>query len=290
VSNTNIKPHLIVIGPGKAATTWLQHVLYCNSQFWYPEERGEIRFFNRHYQKGIEDYIDLYKGAPDGTITADVTPEYYLHPKVPRRIKDAQDRITRPLRFMLICREPVSRLLSDYQMHVRRGFDGSLSEAISMSPHLVESGLYFENLNRWFKYFSKEQFLVTLFLYIKEDKRQFFKGIEKFLDLNKNIENPYGEGRVNPGGMYRSWVLERMLQFGGQLARRFGLKELLYRLKATGFVQRIYSWNRKKDGLDERIDLSKEKMRKYFREDVKKLAGLIDEPSLPKKWGYENQK
>ncbi|MCS3677797.1 hypothetical protein GGP72_001726 [Salinibacter ruber] len=286
MEETGIRPHLIVIGPGKAATTWFQHVLYCDPQFWYPREIGEVRFFNHHYKKGVESYLELYEEAPCKSVTADVTPEYYLHPEAPRRVKETEEKINRPLRFMIICREPVSRLISDYQMHVRRGFEGSLSEAITNSPHLVESGLYWKNLNRWFKFFSEDQFLVSLFDDIKGDKRRFFGKVEQFLGLEKKIENPYGEGRVNPGGAYRSWLLERMLQFGGQLMRKFGAEEIVYRPKATSIIQEIYSWNREESELKERIDLSEEELRKYFREDVNRLADKIDNPSLPKKWGY----
>ena len=132
------RPHVIVIGAQKAGTTWLQHALSCSHEVWYPEGQGEIQFFNRDYNLGLDHYLRLYEAAPTHLTTADVTPDYLDCKDTPGRIQKATPSINRPLRFVLICREPVSRLLSAYQMKVRYGFEGTLDEALATDSWLIK--------------------------------------------------------------------------------------------------------------------------------------------------------
>lgn len=285
MQNFDLRPHVVVIGAQKAGTTWLQHALSCSNEVWYPKWQGEIQFFNRDYKDGLDHYLELYEDAPNHITTADVTPDYLDCSDTPRRIREAAPAINRPLRFVLICREPVSRLLSAYQMKVRYGFEGTLQEALAADKRLVDKGRYWTHLQRWLQYFDEEQFLIVLFDHLKNEKKTFCTQIERFLDLNESLLDAYGGGRVNSGGIRYSWGIERALQIGGRALRAAGMERLVYKLKQTSAAQMIFDWNQKPIAI-ENLDAIRADLRHRFKDEVQGLSQFINDPDLPARWGY----
>ncbi|MBM7622979.1 sulfotransferase domain-containing protein [Sporohalobacter salinus] len=288
MNKKNIKqPHLMVIGAQKAATTWLQHVLDYNDQFWLPSDFQEVHFFDRHYDRGIDYYLNLYKNAPDDKITCDVTPDYLDHPLVPDRILETSFFLDRSVKFILICREPVARYFSAFQMSLRQGESWDLSEAIIDSSDLFNKGLYYKHMKNYFKYFKRDDFLLLLFDNIKDNKELIFKRISTFLNMENNIVDPYKGKRVNAGGMRKIRFLSQVWKAGGKILRFLGWTSLLHNIKSSNIIQRLYKMNSSNYNISQEEKNALKNLKKDYKKDVLLFSRLIDNSDLIKRWGYD---
>lgn len=279
-------PHLLGIGAHKGASTWLQHVLDADPQFWNPPGSGEICFFDRDYKRGEQYYLGLYASAPPDRITFDVSPTYLDAEDVPQRMRQIAPSLRRPLRFILTCREPTSRLMSEYKMWLRYGNSFTLDEALSERPRMLERGYYFKHLQRYFEHFERDAFLVLLFDDIRRDERGVLREIEDFLGLPGAIEHPFTGKKVNAGGLTRHAGVARAIRKGGELLRGLGWMSILYRLKASRLAQSVLEYNRVEYVPSEDETQLLQSLKDLYREDVVALAELMERPDLPALWGY----
>lgn len=278
--------HLIVPGAQKAATTWVQHLLDWNPQTWVPPHEQEVRFFDRHWDRGFDHYVSLYQPAPVGAVTADVTPTYLDHPRVPERITTFLEDHEWDLRFLVILREPVDRFLSALKMKRRQGRDLSLEEAVN-DEAMVSKGDYSTHLSRFFDRFDRDRFLVVLLDDLAEDGEGFRERLSDFLGV-EDLEDAYDDGRVNPGGDRRSSAIETLLSSGGTLLRALGLTRALHAIKSSRLVQTLYEWNRV-DGTLSRDDSQIHDLEERYSSTVDDLAKLLERPELPQRWGYDRE-
>lgn len=264
----------------------MQHVLDADAQFWNPPGSGEIRFFDRDYERGEQYYLGLYDSAPPDRITFDVSPTYLDAEDVPQRVRQFAPSLGRPLRFILTCREPTSRLMSEYKMWLRNGHTFTLAEALDERPRLLERGYYFKHLERYFEHFEKDAFLVLLFDDIRRDEGRVLREIEEFLRLPNAIEHPFTGKKINAGGLTRHAGVASAIRKGGEFLRGLGWMSLLYRLKASGLVQSVLEYNRVEYVPSEDETQLLQSLKDLYREDVVALAELIERPDLPALWGY----
>ena len=119
-------PTFVIAGSQKSGTTVLAAALAQHSRIAF-SSRKELHFFNHEdrYKNGIEYYLKsfpvwnwkdpVFAQAPP--IYGEATPAYIAHREVCSRMSHALGPDTRVL---LLLREPVARLYSEYQMKVRR--------------------------------------------------------------------------------------------------------------------------------------------------------------------------
>ena len=74
-------------------------------------EIKEPRYFNYHYEEGIEYYKDFYKNAGKQKYILDVSPIYMLFEEVPKRIFET---LGKDVKFIFMLRNPVDRAHSAY--------------------------------------------------------------------------------------------------------------------------------------------------------------------------------
>jgi hypothetical protein len=207
---------LVVVGAGKAASTtifgWLDaHPQVCMA---HPKEP---QFFSCHYDVGPAAFWPPFfshcSGEPH---VGEATPSYLHLPYVPQRIA-----ATYPAAKILMCmRHPVDRAYSDWWMHHARGDDReSFERAMRISveqsdrrsgdaeaswkEHLaslrsgrvrarpyLEIGLYDEHLARYREYFPEDQIKVVLFDELRQNSRQVYTDVCRFLKLSEPAEPP----------------------------------------------------------------------------------------------------
>ncbi|EMP26267.1 Heparan sulfate glucosamine 3-O-sulfotransferase 1 [Chelonia mydas] len=103
-------PQGIIIGVRKGGTRALLEMLALHPQV--AAARSEVHFFNReeNYRRGLGWYRQQMPLSRPGQLTVEKTPGYFSSPRVPARVR----ALAPGVRLLLIVRDPVERLVSDY--------------------------------------------------------------------------------------------------------------------------------------------------------------------------------
>ncbi|XP_027200237.2 heparan sulfate glucosamine 3-O-sulfotransferase 5-like [Dermatophagoides pteronyssinus] len=202
ISNESQKvlPHCIIVGVRKCGTRALLEFLDIHPQI--TKVINEIHFFDdeKHYNLGLEWYRQQMPAIPtnQSNIVIEKTPAYFVTESVPERIY----AMNASIKIILIVREPVVRLISDYaQLASNRMKSGGSQRRIetfeesvlypngkvNSSYKGIRISMYAVYFSRWIKLFSKNQIHVVdgdQFVY---DPLPELKKIETFLGLPHSI-------------------------------------------------------------------------------------------------------
>jgi hypothetical protein len=188
---SHMLPSFIVVGPPRTGTTWLHDVLGPHTNL--PGPTKETRFFDLHFDRGLDWYLDHFPNASDGQLFGEVAPTYFASP-------DAADRIRRTLpnvKLVFIFRHPVQRLVSLYRLKRAYGmFSGSLDEALERDPELVASSRYATNLRKWQSLFPPDQLSINLYEDLSGSPQTFVDGLNDFLQIPRFELNESQLGQV----------------------------------------------------------------------------------------------
>jgi hypothetical protein len=175
-------PDFFVIGAYRSGTTSLYRYLDQHPEVFVPPIK-EPNFFavdgnpaasamlRRQSIGDRSEYDGLFRGAQPGQRRGDVSPEYLANPHAPGRI--ASEFGTAP--FVAILRNPIDRAWSDYLLHRRDGneplesFQAALADqerrqrgADDPAGHYIDTGMYAQQLRRWFDHVDRARVLVLL--------------------------------------------------------------------------------------------------------------------------------
>ncbi|KAK1798057.1 hypothetical protein P4O66_000557 [Electrophorus voltai] len=158
--------------------------------------QNEVHFFDwdSHYQQGLGWYASQMPPALPGQLTVEKSPAYFTSSKVPERVRHMNPGV----RLLLIVRDPVERVLSDYtqvfhnhlQKHKRpRPLEALLLRAgeVNAAYKAVNRSIYHEHMRRWLATFPRTSFhLVDGDALIREPLAEM-QGVERFLGLRPQI-------------------------------------------------------------------------------------------------------
>ena len=185
-------PNAIIIGVKKGGTKALLTMLALHPAI--VTARSEVHYFDyeENFIKGVEYYIDQMPVSKPGQITIEKSPHYFVTDVVPLRMR----MVSQNLKLILIVKDPVSRLISDYtQLHAKSIVNGkdklpSFEEAVLLRDGRVNKGYtpvqvssYAQHLEKWLKYFPLNQILIldgNNFIASPYDELQ---KVEKFLQI-----------------------------------------------------------------------------------------------------------
>ncbi|WP_234415624.1 sulfotransferase family protein [Sphingobium yanoikuyae] len=190
------RPHFIIIGAVKGATTWIAHQLRCHPNLWLP--KTEPHYFSSDYARGTDWYATLFDEAPPDRILGEKSADYLAHP-------DAADRLFQTLpgaRLIVQLRDPVQRAYSDYCMLYRRGMVGGdprkyLQGQRSAERRFLASGLYARHLDRFLKQFPREQLHVLLYEDLAHSAEQMIVDICRHIGVPAHIAPDQLDSRKN---------------------------------------------------------------------------------------------
>jgi len=168
-------PDFLILGETKCGTTSLFNYLIQHPNIIDTKGNGdnydsdyktkEIRYFDRYYQKGIDWYSNCFKETGKDDITGEATPMYLYRTCSINRIKETLPQA----KFIILLREPFARLYSNYNHNFKwvsgfqekypdfRIFWNSFHDS---DAYLIEKGLYYYTLIKWFDSFDKSRFLI----------------------------------------------------------------------------------------------------------------------------------
>ena len=262
-------PTFIYIGPDKAGSTWLYHVLRSHPQCFVPELK-DIYFFDRFYHRGMTWYLSFFRGATSEHRAVGEFSHDYLFSSI------AAERIRRHLpnvQLLTCLRNPVERTFSHYLQLVRSGITRDrFRDALRKYPILLEHSRYSKYLKVYYDVFPQEQLRILRFDDLEADPSRFAIQIFDLLGLDHTIGINLSK-KVLPASRPRNLLVARLAKISANLLRQARLERFLGLLKASSFWEILY----RPYSPDEKPRLSPDDKRllaEMFREDVQHLARL----------------
>lgn len=172
-------PTFLIAGAGKAGTTSLyryaaEHpqvdVSAIKEPWFFTQEVGRNpgkghtpQALTSNWNRGIEWYESLYSHAAAHNARGEASP-YMARPDAPALIY----KVIPQVKLVFILRHPVERVISHYWQDRKMARRlPSLDQGITHNHHLVQNQIvesgYKEQLERFFRFFSREQVLILLF-------------------------------------------------------------------------------------------------------------------------------
>jgi len=233
-------PDFLIVGAPRSGTTSLSWYLTGHPDVHIP--RREVRFFDQHFDRGLDWYRAQFDGARERQIVGEKTPSYMFSDEAMKRMAE----VVPDARLVAILREPSARAYSSFWF--RRGlgerertFEDVLDEELApgyvepwKTPPLIAGGMYLPALERICTYFPRESLLVLLFDDLEEQPGPTFAALCSFLGIAERPEPVVKAGpRVNEAKRTRSRALYNAMR----------TKPVLLRLPPR-LRWRIDGWNR----------------------------------------------
>lgn len=184
------KPHFIIIGAVKGATTWSARALARHPAVFIPGP--EPHFFSSEFANGPDWYLDLFADAAPGAVIGEKSADYLAHPDAAARMA----AFVPDARLIVQLRNPIERAYSDYCMLYRRGTVRERPAAY-FSPkrsgaereRFLTGGLYADHLRRFYDRYAREQLLVLFVEEITATPTPVFNRILSHIGLPADATN-----------------------------------------------------------------------------------------------------
>lgn len=196
--------NLFLIGVNKAGTSWLYYLLDRHPEVFMADAK-ELYFFGDEGPEdegpnSLDDYHRHFPFGDEYRYVGDATVMYYRSPK----IADEIQAYNPDAKLLAIVRDPIQRLLSQFQYHKQLGIldeETSLEQALDgRDPQLLRDSHYEETLPAYAERFGPEQFNIVSLEAGKENPDAFWNELLRFLSL-RNAPRPTDEDRPeNPTG------------------------------------------------------------------------------------------
>jgi ribosomal protein S18 acetylase RimI-like enzyme len=211
-------PTFFIIGAAKAGTTSLHHYLEQHPEVQMSAVK-ETNFFagppnGIPYPFGrvdnLHDYEALFEAA--FAVRGEASPSYTTAPRragVPQRIKELVPEAL----FIYLVRDPIDRLVSQYQMLVTNGkerlsFREALAQLNAADPHLFYltcQSFYGHQLELYLEEFPQQQILVLDQARLQDGRDVTLESAFEFLGVDPGFRSPAFESELLKGGERRRY-------------------------------------------------------------------------------------
>jgi len=278
----------LVIGAQKSGTTSLHMYLRRHPAIYTPPEK-EAPFFSddKRYSAGLDKYLmDFYSQAPRDRLWGKVCTYYMCDSRVPARINKYFEKI----KLIAILRNPIDRAYSHYMMSKKRGletlsFDRAIEQLLNEellrntreAPYdyrrekfcYITWGEYGRILDRYAKYFPKDQMLLLFSDDLMNRPEDVLDSILSFLGLDKGWRPHNLSKRYHVGGT--SYLYPR--------AYRFLTKSVLLKLMPGRLRRRTLFWTEIfMTSPDKSREISQEtraQLREHYKPDIRLLEEIL---------------
>ena len=232
----------MVVGAAKSGTSSLHYYLQAHPQIFMPKAVKETLFFflvNRpnHTDRqqhpnavdNLEDYIALFEEATDEQILGEATPHYLGYADECIANIKAQHPDYERVKIIIVLRNPVEKVISQYKMlRDRLGVETlSLADALAAeeerrnnpkyvsSFNYVQSSRYAHQVKAYLDSFPQTK--VLFYEELKENPRQFLVDILDFLGVDsslvpQNIGQAYNAAALKPKNKFADFLKKKVYQ------------------------------------------------------------------------------
>jgi hypothetical protein len=270
----------IGIGAQKSGTSWAYTCLYEHPQVCIPVK--EIHFFSRprYVTEGKEWYEAHFKKCTEGELKGEWSTSYLYSSESAERIHSCYPNV----KLLAILRNPITRGYSQYRNAVR---GGEIKESVSFNEYCVqeksvwEQGLYGQQLERFLRFFPREQMLVLIYEDIKNDPVVFMRRIHEFLGIEADFIASMVNEAVNIARTPRMIWLDRAIHHISEFLRVHGLDRFVHMVRTSGITDMIRNVNTKTGSKKtERKQEATDVQKTYFRDDVALLSAIVGRDML----------
>jgi Sulfotransferase domain len=263
-------PSFFAIGPPRTGTSWLHHVLNGNARLPYPAK--ETRFFDTHFERGLEWYGAHYRKAQGNGTIGEVAPTYFAS-------RQARERIAHLIpgaKIVCTFRNPVDRVLSLYRLKRAYGMiPWEFEEALARDPELMQSSRYASHLKEWLNTFGVSQVLVMVHDEMESDPQAFLNRVTDFvgarrvkLRASQMTRVLTSEGMTRPRNYY--WTRAAILLAEWSKAQR--LDSFVAAAKRMGALRLFLGGGPAFEDLPSAL---RAKLRGVFRPEVEELENML---------------
>lgn len=289
-----VMPNFLIIGAAKSGTTALYNYLFQHPEI-YLSDQKETNFFANEdksinfagpgdegsSQRSIRDlssYQSLFEKVTNEKAVGEASPLYLYS-------RDALINIKRHIpdtKLIVILRNPTERAFSSYLHLIRDGRETmSFEEGLDLELerinkqyaqiwHYKKSGLYNDQLLRYYKLFEKEQIKVYIYDDFKQNPEAIFKDLFTFLEVDNSFE-PNMNVKHNVSGMVNNKFIQNTViksNFFKSILKPLLPIQVRANLKAKIVNKHLTKPIMLADTRSTLID--------YFRSDILQLEKLID--------------
>jgi len=235
-------PDFLVVGAAKSGTSSLHYYLAAHPQIFMPKGVKETLFFflvNRptHTDRqqhpnavdNLKDYIALFEEATDEQILGEATPHYLGYAEECIENIKAQHPDYERVKIIIVLRNPVEKVISQYKMlRDRLGIETlSLAEALTAEEERRNNPKYVSSFNyvQSSRYAHQvkaylDDFPLTKVLFyedLKENPRQFLVDILDFLEVDssfvpQNVGQAYNEAALKPKNKAANFLKKKVYE------------------------------------------------------------------------------
>ena len=281
--SAGFKVDFLGIGPMKAGTTWVGHMLEGHPQICMAEPK-EVHFFNeslsfnqsyskRHFSLGYKWYAKHFAHCKADAVKGEITPRYLIDPIAAQRIYEHNPDVK-----LIVClRNPLDRIVSHY--HSARDYHKSeprtISVAIREQPEYIDACKYYKHITAYLQYFRADQFFYVDMDDVIHQPESVLRSLYLFLGVDPSYRPAKLQEKSNPARTTRSVALRKI---SGGLHRSLvgiGLSPLILLLKKIGLGKLI---NRMNSAPLQKVSLSEsdqQYIREQLQDDIARFGKLL---------------
>jgi hypothetical protein len=185
-------PSFFVVGPPRTGTSWLHEVL--RGKVILPSPTKETRFFDTHFNRGLDWYRAHYPERNNGQRIGEIAPTYFASPEARERIAE----LVPAARVVCIFRDPVDRLVSLYRIKRAYGLvPWNFEQALIHDAEFLETSRYSANLKAWHAMFGNENVLATIYDDLRSNPQSFLNRILDFVGIPRFALTPSQKNSVH---------------------------------------------------------------------------------------------
>ena len=192
-------PDFVIVGAGRSGSTALYRYLGEHPAVFMAKPK-ELRYFNRHFDNGLDWYTAHFDAADKDQVAGEATPSYLGN-------REAVDRMAATIpdaRLIAILRDPVDRLYSHYWMDRNRGATNETFERYFESSVQTDRGRYVDSLRYVCRSYPRDRLLVLFHDVLKGRPQALYQSACRFIGVDDTVV-PSSLGRtINPYVEFRS--------------------------------------------------------------------------------------
>jgi hypothetical protein len=235
------RPHFVIVGAMKSATTTLQEQLVCQPGIFMCTPK-EPNFFSNdeQYRKGLSWYQDLFAAAPAGDLLGEASTHYTKLPTYPETL-GRMARYLPDVRLIYVMRHPVDRLVSHYMHEWSMGnIDCDIDDAVRRYPEMIAYGRYSMQLAPYFETYGRATVLPVFFDRLTASPQPELERICRFIGY---ADKPAWREDLSPSNVSQ------------QRLRRFPFYETLVGSAPMKFIRRTFVPRSLRDWVKNRLTM-----------------------------------
>ena len=281
-------PNFLIAGAAKSGTTSLYAWLKQHKDVFLPDLKEPTYFVDHYSPLDWDGYLSLFQAGADCRMRGEASASYLAAPEAAQRIYNALG----PIKIILLLRDPVQRARSLHRWMVMAGYEwiGDFEQALAEEDKRItddhfrkhnpeyfwsymyfHSGLYHEQVDRFFRVFGRDRVRVFLFEELVHQSAWVYEEACRHLEIapgpgpRYEAHNPSRSPRWSGLQFALRSTRDRSVSGSGPWARpvRIASQHLMAMNLAVG-----------RDRPE--TDATNRRLRQAYRDDVRRLSNLIN--------------